>query len=198
MRKKTKPGPVAERLAILLDVFSPWEDIPLTYRQFAADLGAPVTPAAVKKWPQRRTFPTDAARLIVMKARERGVAGVTPGWVLWGDGEGPRKARGQTQVGPGTAPSRPSPASLESHGRLAAAISEALQADLRHNEFGQWSSVEMQRTVIWALKDLARRLRALRFDMGKTFDLADSWAGKIGLPVRPPGASPDEGHETTP
>ena len=68
-----------------------------------------------------------------------------------------------------------------------------MQADLSHNEFGQWSSVEVQHTVLWALKDLARRLRVLRFDMGKTFELTDEWAGQIGLPVRPPNGSSDEG-----
>src|SRR5437899_11681136 len=71
-RKRAKLGPVAERLAILLDVFSPWEAIPLTYRQFAAEIGPPVTEAAVKKWPQRKKVPADTARLIVSKARHRG------------------------------------------------------------------------------------------------------------------------------
>jgi hypothetical protein len=71
-------------------------------------------------------------------------------------------------------------------------IGAAIQADLGHNEFGQWSSVEVQHTVLWALKDLARRLRVLRFDMGKTFELTDEWAGKIGLPVRPANGSSDE------
>jgi hypothetical protein len=74
----------------------------------------------------------------------------------------------------------------EPKGGFAARIAKALQADLSHNEFGQWSSVEVQRTVIWALKDLARRLWVLRFDMGRTFELTDEWAGRIGLPVRPP------------
>ena len=74
-------------------------------------------------------------------------------------------------------------------GRFAETIAEALHADLSHNEFGQWSSVEVQHTVLWALKDLARRLRVLRFDMGKTFELTDDWAGKIGLPVRSPELS---------
>ena len=87
----------------------------------------------------------------------------------------------------------------ESHGRLAAGIGEALQADLSHNEFGQWSSMEVQHTVIWALKDLARRLRVLGFDMGQTFELTDEWAGRTGLPVRPPepspSPSPDEARE---
>jgi len=77
--------------------------------------------------------------------------------------------------------------------QLPARIAEALQADLSHNEFGQWSSVEVQHTVTWALKDLARRLRVLRFDMGKTFELTDEWAGKIGLPVRPPEQASEEG-----
>ena len=77
-----------------------------------------------------------------------------------------------------------STAPQEPHGRFAARIAEALEADLSHNEFGQWSSVEVQHTVIWALKDLARRLWVLRFDMGKTFELTDEWAGKVGLPVR--------------
>ena len=65
------------------------------------------------------------------------------------------------------------------------AIAAALQTDLGHNEFGQWSSLEVQHTVLWALKDLARRLRVLRFDMGQTFDLTDLWAARIGLPARP-------------
>jgi len=34
-----------ERLTLLLEVFSPWEGISLTYRQFAAELGRPVTEA---------------------------------------------------------------------------------------------------------------------------------------------------------
>ncbi|OLC47952.1 MAG: hypothetical protein DMD29_04315 [Gemmatimonadetes bacterium] len=178
-RNRPKQGPVAERLAILLDLFSPWEAISLTYRQFAAEIGPPVTEAAVKKWPQRKKFPADIARLIVVKAQDRGVTGVTLEWLLWGDGETPRKTP------------RPAPVTLATpttpqgpHGRSAARIAEALQADLSHNEFGQWSSVEVQRTVTWALKDLARRLRVLRFDMGRTFELTDEWAGQIGLPVR--------------
>src|SRR2546428_12750986 len=81
-------------------------------------------------------------------------------------------------------------------GRFAVRIANALQADLSHNEFGQWSSVEVQHTVIWALKDLARRLWVLRFDMGKTFELTDEWAARIGLPVRPPEGSADEGDAT--
>ncbi|HYS60144.1 MAG TPA: hypothetical protein VEM27_06115, partial [Gemmatimonadales bacterium] len=66
------------------------------------------------------------------------------------------------------------------------------QADLSHNEFGQWSSIEVQRTVLWGLKDLARRLRTLHFDMGKTFELTDEWAGNIGLPVRSAEQSSEE------
>ena len=199
-----KQGPIAERLAILLDVFSPWERISLTYRQFAAEIGAPVTEAAVKKWPQRKKFPADVARLIVTKAQQRGLVGVTLEWVLWGEGARPQKA-------PSTAPKRPPgerslpaegaeaqaldlpTATQGPHGRFAARIAEALEADLSHNEFGQWSSVEVQHTVTWALKDLARRLRVLGFDMGKTFELTDEWAGKIGLPVRPPEQASEEG-----
>jgi hypothetical protein len=186
-------GPIAERLAILLDVFSPWERISLTYRQFAAELGAPVSEAAVKKWPQRKKFPADAARLIVAKARDRGLIGVTLEWLLWGEGPRPQKAPSETpnrslverpplSEGAGSA--------AEPQGGFAVRIARALQADLSHNEFGQWSSVEVQHTVIWALKDLARRLWVLRFDMGKTFELTDDWAGKIGLPVRPPDGAP--------
>ena len=182
-------GSIAERLTILLEVFSPWEGISLTYRQFAAELGPPVTEAAVKKWPQRKKLPADVARLIVTKARERGLIGVTLEWLLWGDGPRPQKASQTIPV----ASSDRSPLSLptvpqEPHGGFAARIAEALEADLSHNEFGQWSSVEVQHTVIWALKDLARRLWVLRFDMGKTFGLTDEWAGKVGLPVRPPDA----------
>jgi hypothetical protein len=193
--QSAKLGPIGERLALLLDVFSPWEGISLTYRQFAAEIGAPLTEAAIKKWPQRKKFPAEVARLIVMKARERGVVGVTLEWVLWGDGIGPTKAPG-TPAGR-SMEERPRPdrmrerqsrsaAPQEHHGQFAAQVGAALEADLGHNEFGQWSSAEVQHTVIWALKDLARRLRALRFDMGKTFELTDEWAGMIGLPVRPP------------
>ena len=198
-RKRAKLGPVAERLTTLLDAFSPWEGISLTYRQFAAELGAPVTEAAVKKWPQRKKFPSDVARLIVTKARERGIDGVYLEWVLWGEGIGPKKVpkTTPTQVTPAASGSRErsvqAPASGGPHGQFAARIGEAVQADLSHNEFGQWSSVEVQHTVLWALKDLARRLRVLRFDMGKTFELTDEWAGTIGLPVRPPEQPSDEG-----
>jgi len=182
-------GPIGERLAILLGVFSPWEGISLTYRQFAAELGKPVTEAAVKKWPQRRHFPAEAARLIVVRARDRGIGGITLEWVLFGDGPGPQRERlawletnREAFPTPGEEP----------QGRVPAAIAEALQADLSHNEFGQWSSIEVQRTVLWGLKDLARRLRTLHFDMGKTFELTDQWAGNIGLPVRSAEQSSEE------
>src|SRR5881296_1298921 len=189
-------GPVSERLARLLDVFSPWPGISLTYRQFAAELGPSVTEAAIKKWPQRKKFPAEVARLIVIKARERGLTGVTLEWLLWGDGTKPQKAPKTTPISSsGQRPPSPegSTAPQEPHGRFAARIAQALEADLSHNEFGQWSSVEVQHTVTWALKDLARRLRVLGFDMGKTFELTDEWAGKIGLPVRPPEQASEEG-----
>ena len=86
----------------------------------------------------------------------------------------------------------PAAAPQEAHGQFAAQVGEALEADLSHNEFGQWSSIEAQHTVIWALKDLARRLRVLNFDMGKTFDLTDEWAAHIGLPVRRTDGAPAE------
>ena len=60
-----KRVPVANRLAVLLDVFSPWDGISLSYRQFAAALGGAVTEAAIKKWPHREKFPADVARQIV-------------------------------------------------------------------------------------------------------------------------------------
>lgn len=189
-QKRPESDTIADRLAILLGVFSPWDDISLTYRQFAAELGKPVTPVTVKKWPQRKKFPADVARLIVSKARERGLTGVTVEWVLWGEGPAPKRgAKPAAEVVSAPAepaePAEPRPRSpQEPHGQFAAQVGEALQADLSHNEFGQWSSLEAQHTVIWALKDLARRLRVLRFDMGKTFELTDEWAGHVGLPVR--------------
>jgi len=182
--KGSKQGPVSERLARLLDVFSPWTGISLTYRQFAAELGPPVTEAGIKKWPQRKKFPADVARLIVAKARQRGLEGVTLEWLLWGEGPGPQKRLQETHNRP-MEHAGPQPQRQQSHGEFATRIAAALQADLGHNEFGQWSSPEVQHTVIWALKDLARRLRALQFDMGETFELTDGWAGDIGLPVRP-------------
>ncbi len=180
-QKRSEAGTIAERLAILLSVFSPWEGISLTYRQFAAELGKPVTPVTVKKWPRRQKFPAEAARLIVRKAQTRGLVGVTLDWVLWGEGPRPQRV-------PMEAPNRPAPEPAapadRPHGHFAAQVGEALEADLSHNEFGQWSSIEAQHTVIWALKDLARRLRVLNFDMGQTFDLTDEWAQHVGLPVR--------------
>jgi len=189
-QNRSEASTIPERLEILLGIFSPWDGISLTYRQFAAELGKPVTPVTIKKWPQRQKFPADAARRIVAKAKERGLVGVTLEWILWGDGTRPQR-------GPRTVPNRPttperapvaeatpSGAPQEPHGHFAGQVGQALEADLSHNEFGQWSSIEAQHTVIWALKDLARRLRVLNFDMGKTFDLTDEWAGHVGLPVR--------------
>ncbi len=176
--KGTRKGPVSDRLARLLDAFSPWAGISLTYRQFAAELGPPVTEVAIKKWPQRKKFPADVARMIVTRARERGVKGVTLEWVLWGEGAGPQEGLRHSQR-----------QTDEPLGHFASRVAAALQADLSHNEFGQWSSAEVQHTVIWALKDLGRRLRVLQFDMGQTFELTDGWAGEIGLPMRPKAAT---------
>ena len=179
-----KRVPVAARLAVLLDVFSPWDGISLSYRQFAAALGGAVTEAAIKKWPHREKFPADVARLIVTKGKELGIPDVTLEWVLWGEGEGPKK--GTKKV--------PQSAHQQEHQELAASIGEALKTDLAHNEFGQWSSVEVQRTVIWSLKDLARRLWVLRFPMNETFKLTDDWGTRIGLPTRSlaSGQAPDD------
>jgi len=176
--KGTQKGTVSDRLARLLDAFSPWAGISLTYRQFAAELGPPVTEVAIKKWPQRKKFPADVARMIVTRARARGVKGVTLEWVLWGEGAGPQERLRHSQR-----------QTDEPLGQFASRVAAALQADLSHNEFGQWSSAEVQHTVIWALKDLGRRLRVLQFDMGQTFELTDGWAGQIGLPMRPKGAT---------
>jgi len=174
-----KRVPIGDRLSRLLDVFSPWEGISLSYRQFAAELGGSVTEGAIKKWPHRNKFPADVARLIVEKARERGLADVTLEWVLWGEGPGPKKG---TQKVPNAPTSRA--VGQDPHSELAARIGDALRTDLGHNDFGQWSSVEVQRTVIWALKDLARRLWVLRFPMSETFKLTDEWGVRIGLPSR--------------
>ncbi len=165
---------MASRLAVLLDVFSPWEGISLSYRQFAAALGGGVTEAAIKKWPHREKFPADVARLIVTKAKELGISDVTLEWVLWGEGSGPQKGTKKVLQGQ----------QQPEHEEVAASIAEALRTDLAHNAFGQWSSVEVQRTVIWALKDLARRLWVLRFPMSETFKLTDEWGTRIGLPSR--------------
>ena len=177
-----KRVPVASRLGVLLDVFSPWEGISLSYRQFAAALGGGVTEAAIKKWPHREKFPADVARLIVTKAKELGIPDVTLEWVLWGEGLGPQK--GTKKVPTVTHQQH------QEHEELAASIGEALRTDLAHNEFGQWSSVEVQRTVIWSLKDLARRLWVLRFPMSETFKLTDEWGTKIGLPSRSLASAP--------
>jgi len=193
-QKRSEAGTIAERLAILLSVFSPWEGISLTYRQFAAELGKPVTPVTVKKWPRRQKFPSEAARLIVRKAQARGLVGVTLDWVLWGEGARPQRVPKEIPNRP--APAAPTPEAAapvdRPHGHFAGQVGQALEADLSHNEFGQWSSIEAQHTVIWALKDLARRLRVLNFDMGKTFDLTDEWAQHVGLPVRRSDAAPAE------
>jgi hypothetical protein len=186
---KTETGPkrvpLPDRLAILLDVFSPWEEISLSYRQFAAALGGTVTEAAIKKWPHRKKFPADVARLIVAKAKELGIPDVTLEWVLWGEGGGPQK--GTKKV-----PLRVSGSSDDAaqYRQIAASIAQALGADLGHNDFGQWSSVEVQRTLVWSLKDLARRLWVLRFPMTETFKLTDDWGTRIGLPSRSLASAP--------
>jgi hypothetical protein len=174
---------VGGRLAVLLDVFSPWDGISLSYRQFAAALGGAVTEAAVKKWPHRQKFPADVARQIVAKAKELGIPDVTLEWVLWGEGQGPKKGTKKVPV-----------QEAQQHRELANSIADALRSDLAHNEFGQWSSVEVQRTLVWSLKDLARRLWVLRFPMSETFKLTDEWGVKIGLPSRSlaSSGSPDE------
>jgi hypothetical protein len=188
---KPETGPkrvsLADRLAILLDVFSPWDGISLSYRQFAAALGGSVTEAAIKKWPHRQKFPADVAKLIVTKAKELGIPDVTLEWVLWGEGKGPQK--GTKKVPQRTSGPQEDPQTQ--YRQLAASIAQALEADLGHNDFGQWSSVEVQRTVIWSLKDLARRLWVLRFPMSETFKLTDELGTKIWLPTRSLASAPE-------
>ncbi len=130
--KGAKQGPVSERLARLLAAFSPWAGISLTYRQFAAELGPPVTDAAIKKWPQRKKFPADVARMIVTRARRRGLDGVTLEWVLWGEGQGPHKGPTEAEAVPRAAADLAA-TSQEPHGQFAARIADALLADLSHN-----------------------------------------------------------------
>src|SRR5437899_8890798 len=137
--KGSRRSPIAERLAILLDAFSPWEGISLTYRQFAAELGAPVTEAAVKKWPQRKKFPADVARLIVAKARERGLIGVTLEWVLWGDGYGPQNVSKAAPTGPIVQRYAPAERVDEPHGRFPVRIGKAVGAEMSRNGSGRWS-----------------------------------------------------------
>src|SRR5207245_4516197 len=125
--------------------------------------------------------PAVVARWMVAWARRRRLVGLTRECVYWGDGpgsgQGPDGAEGRSTERLVECDKRDAVAleatSQEPHGQFAARIAEALQADLSHNEFGQWSSAEVQHTVIWALKDLARRLRVLQFDMGETFELTD-------------------------
>jgi len=155
-------GPIAERLAILLDVFSPWERISLTYRQFAAEIGEPSDRGCGEEMaPAQEVFPADAARLIVTKARDRGLMGGTLEWVLWAKELGPKAPR-TTPNRPAVRRSAPSRGTGRTRGAPRASatgggsgafrperIAKALEADLSHNEFGQWSSVEVQHTVIW-------------------------------------------------
>jgi hypothetical protein len=171
---------------VLLDVFSPWEGISLSYRQFAAALGGTVTEAAIKKWPHRKKFPADVARQIVTRAKELGLPDVTLEWVLWGEGQGPKKG---TKKVPQSTPGPHEDPQAQSR-QVAASIAQALAQDLGHNDFGQWSSVEVQRTLVWALKDLARRLWVLRFPMSETFKLTDEWGTRIGLPSRSLASAP--------
>lgn len=181
-----KRVPLADRLAVLLDVFSPWDGISLSYRQFAAALGGSVTEAAIKKWPHRKKFPSDVARQIVTKAKELGVSDVTLEWVLWGEGNGPQK--GTKKVPQHISGPKEDPQAQ--YRQIAESIAQALAADLGHNDFGQWSSVEVQRTLVWSLKDLARRLWVLRFPMSETFKLTDDWGTRIGLPSRSLASAP--------
>ena len=132
-RRGSKEAPLGERLETLLEVFSPWNGISLTYRQFAAEIGKPVTEAAVKKWPRRKKFPSDMARLIVNRAKDRGLLGVTLEWVLWGDGPRPQKA---TETTPSRSMERGTDLGLpmttpEPHGHLAVRIGEIGRASCR-------------------------------------------------------------------
>ena len=117
------------------------------------------------------------------KAKELGIPDVTLEWVLWGEGSGPQKGTKKVPQQQGQ--------QQQEHEELAVSIAEALRTDLGHNDFGQWSSVEVQRTVIWSLKDLARRLWVLRFPMSETFKLTDEWGTKIGLPTRSLASAPE-------
>jgi len=72
----------------------------------------------------------------------------------------------------------------------AARIAKGLETSLRKSEVvisaNRPMELERQRALVWALKDLARQLKRIGYNMDDMFDLTDEIAAEIGLPPHPP------------
>lgn len=174
------------RLDITLELLSEFEGIPLTYKQLAALLGPGATDGAIKKWPVRG-IPLKWARKIAPRGVERGLIGLTIDWLVDGVGIDPYR-RGPAKVAKPTSSGR----GFDMKG-AAARIAKSLEAALRKSELvisvGRPKELERQRALVWALKDLARQLKRMGYNMEDLFDLTDELAAEIGLPTHPKDAS---------
>lgn len=87
-----------ERVELLLRLFSPWRNKPLTYGELAEILGEGFSEDAVKGWVKRGEFSAAGRERIVEIASEHGIADLTAAWLREGTPPQPRKG-GETAPG---------------------------------------------------------------------------------------------------
>lgn len=77
---------------------------------------------------------------------------------------------------------------------VAKMVAKAIEEDLHKSTvpvlLSSLNALEKQRLMIWALKDLARQLKKIGYNMNNLFHLTDDLAEQVGLPIRlePPAA----------
>lgn len=84
--------------------------------------------------------------------------------------------------------------------RAAQKVSEAIGRDLLKSEVAVLldgaTELGRQRAMVWALKDLARQLHHLGFDMRNLFAITDELAGQVGLAIRTPNGDSEKERST--
>lgn len=123
--------------------------------------------------------------LKILGALERHGYRCSEEWIRYGTGPGPMR---------GSESSHRSQSQRPNVGfdmkEAAARIARGLESSLRKSEalisIDRPKELERQQALVWALKDLARQLKRMGYNMDDLFDLTDDLAREVGLPPHPP------------
>lgn len=153
--------------------------------------GKRLSASTLKRAERKGELSADTAYALAGYAKDRGVI-VDPHWLVTGEGkvptrgysvpiepQGARAANAEVAIGD---------ARLFDMKSAAEKVCQALREDLDRSRALVLLNTDKERArqqqLVWALKDLARQLHRLGFDMRDLFDVTDDLAREIGLPLR--------------
>lgn len=169
-------------------------DRPMSREMIQASGGKRLSASTLKRAETKQELSADTAYALAGYAKERGII-VEPHWLLTGEGNAPQRGQNVPIAPPGASelegfagtPLKPE-AGLFDMKSAAEKVSQALKEDLDRSRALVLIDTEPERrrqqALVWALKDLARQLHRLGFDMRDLFDVTDDLAREIGLPNR--------------